>query len=308
MTGAASVSFRALGTTATIVVRRTGALVEAHRVLEAELAAVDLACSRFRPDSDLSRVNLAAGRPTIVGRYLLEALERALAAARATGGAVDPTLGRALRLSGYDQTFSRVGLREGRFFVPSAATGGLWRRIEIDHARRLVRVPPQAELDLGATAKAFAADRAARAAAMATGTGVLVSLGGDVAVAGDAGAHGWPVGLADDHAAEPSSGMPVVAIASGGLASSSTTVRRWRTSDGERHHVIDPRTGTSAETPWQTVSVAAASCFDANTASTAAIVFGHDAPRWLDERSLPARLVGEDGSVTTVGGWPAEPR
>jgi thiamine biosynthesis lipoprotein len=100
--------------------------------------------------------------------------------------------------------------------------------------------------------------------------------------------------------------MPVVSIAAGGLASSSTSVRRWGTAAGERHHVIDPRTGSSADTPWRTVSVAAASCFDANTASTAAIVFGTRAPDWLEQRRLPARLVARDGSITVVGGWPTE--
>jgi thiamine biosynthesis lipoprotein len=274
--------------------------------LEAELEQVDRACSRFRRDSELSRLNRAAGRPFSVSDYFLDALRCALAAAESTNGAVDPTLGRALRLSGYDRTFSHVRKRDGRFFVPSAAAGGFWRRIEIDDDRRLVRLPAPAELDLGATAKAFAADRAARRAAATTGSGVLVNLGGDIAIAGES-RGGWPIGLADDHTARPSEAMPVVSIASGGLASSSTFVRRWTTAAGQRHHVIDPWTGASTKTPWRTVTVAAASCLDANTASTAALVFGLEAPVWLAQRNLPARLVHTDGSVTIVGGWPREP-
>jgi thiamine biosynthesis lipoprotein len=302
----ASASFPALGTTATVVVRSPAALPAARAVLERELASVDRACSRFRPDSELTLLNRARGRPRPVSAYFLQALECAIAAAEATNGAVDPTLGRALRLSGYDGTFAAVRRRDGRFFVPSAARGGAWRRIDVDRERRLVRVPSEAELDLGATAKAFAADRAAKRSAAVTSTGVLVNLGGDIAVAGEAVDGGWPIGLADDHATAPSDGMAVVSIASGGLATSSTIVRRWATAAGDRHHVVDPRTGSSAETPWRTITAAAASCVDANTATTAALIFGAAAPAWLEQRQLPARLVANDGSVTAVGGWPRE--
>jgi thiamine biosynthesis lipoprotein len=163
------------------------------------------------------------------------------------------------------------------------------------------------ELDLGATAKALASDRAARRIATATGASALVSLGGDVAVAG---AHGraWPVRVAEDHAAPLDAPGPVVAIGSGGLATSSTRVRSWPTDRGVAHHVIDPRTGRPAETPWRTVSVAAGSCLAANVLSTGALVVGSGAPAWLAERGAHARLVGLDGAVRLVGGWPVEER
>jgi thiamine biosynthesis lipoprotein len=135
---------------------------------------------------------------------------------------------------------------------------------------------------------------------------VLVSLGGDIAVAGEPPERGWPVRIADDHAAPLAGPGPVVAIAEGGLASSGTHVRRWTTAGGELHHIIDPRTSRPAVTPWQTVSVAADSCVRANAASTAAIVLGDDAPEWLAERRLPARLAAGDGVVATISGWPAE--
>jgi thiamine biosynthesis lipoprotein len=179
--------------------------------------------------------------------------------------------------------------------------------IERDERWGTVRGPAGVELDLGATAKALAADRAARAAAEAAGCGVLVSLGGDLAVAGDSPAGGWPVRLADDHAAPLAADGPTVAVSSGGLASSSTAVRRWRTRDGALHHVVDPRTGRPADTPWRTVSVAAASCIDANVASTAALVLGEEAPAWLAGRCLPARLVAASGGrAVAVAGWPQE--
>jgi thiamine biosynthesis lipoprotein len=301
-----SAALRALGTTALIAVRHPESLARARAVLEAELDAVDRACSRFRDDSDLVRLNRAAGEPVAVCSYLFAALEIALTAAAATDGAVDPTLGKALRLAGYDRTFSLVRLRDGRFFQVTAAPGGAWRRIELDPERRTATIPAGAELDLGAIAKALAADRTARATAEATDDGVIVSLGGDVAVAGDPPDGGWSVGLADDHAAPFPEDGPTVGIQSGGLATSGTSVRRWTTASGTAHHIIDPRAGIPAETPWRTVSVAAASCVDANTASTAAMVLGDAAPDWLAQRRLPARLARADGSVVRVAGWPNE--
>jgi thiamine biosynthesis lipoprotein len=115
---------------------------------------------------------------------------------------------------------------------------------------------------------------------------------------------GWPVRVADHHRAPPQAPGQALTLGSGGLATSSTTARRW---GARAHHLIDPRTGLPAISPWRTVSVAAATCVDANTASTAAIVLGDEAPDWLDERRLPARLVDHDGATRTVAGWPGEP-
>jgi thiamine biosynthesis lipoprotein len=299
----ASTSFAALGTTATVCVAEPASLPDARFAVDGEVAAIDATCSRFREDSELARVNAAGGERVHVSGLFAEALQVALAAAESTDGLVDPTLGRSLRLLGYDRTFRLVRLRGGEDFAARAERGGRWREVELDRETCSVRIPASVELDLGATAKAFAADRAARAAALATGCGVLVSLGGDVAVEGPAPHGGWPVGVADDHAGEAST---VVLVTKGGLATSSITVRRWRAGDAELHHVLDPRTGVPAETPWRTATVAATTCVDANVASTAAIVAGFDAPDWLADRSLPARLVSLDGASTCVAGWPED--
>jgi thiamine biosynthesis lipoprotein len=178
--------------------------------------------------------------------------------------------------------------------------------VQFDPRRRTVLVPIDVELDLGATGKGMAADRASLAATSAAGCAVLVSVGGDIAVAGPARPGGWEVRIADDHSHDPDGDGPVVAIASGGLATSSTTVRRWNRGGVAVHHIIDPRTGRPASPRWRTVSVAAASCAQANAASTAAVVLGAEAVTWLTERALPARLVHLDGTVTTVAGWPAD--
>ncbi len=163
-------------------------------------------------------------------------------------------------------------------------------------------------LDLGATAKALCADRAAARIAAQVGAGVLVSLGGDIAVAGAPPPGGWSVKMSHDHAAPFDGPGPVIAVLSGGLATSTTTVRRWYRGGLPVHHLIDPATSKPATEHWRIVSVAAGSCLDANTASCAAMLLAEAAPSWLAERALPARLENLRGQVTRVAGWPTAQR
>jgi len=185
-----TLSFRALGTTAVIVAADRACEGAACAAVERELDAIDRACSRFRPDSELSRVNRAGGERVAIGPLLLEALRVALDAARSSGGLVDPTVGRTLRTSGYDSTFRVVAARDGNTFRAEFCAVPGWQTIELDEDAATVRVPAGVELDLGATAKALVCDRAATAAAAVAG-GALVGLGGDIAVAGAAPAGGW---------------------------------------------------------------------------------------------------------------------
>jgi thiamine biosynthesis lipoprotein len=250
-------------------------------------------------------VNANAGRHTRVSSRFIEALEVALRAARLTGGLVDPTVGKTMRVLGYDREFDILD-RSGPPIEVSLERVPGWQTIEVDSVRSTVRVPRGVELDFGATAKALCADRAARAIASATGAGVLVSLGGDVAIDGPPPEGGWPLLIADDHAADSGSDGQRIVVRAGGVATSGTTVRRWWRGVQELHHVIDPVTGRPAREKWRTASVAAGSCVDANIASTAAIVLGVRAPAWLEARGLPARLVSPDGTVLRIAGWPAD--
>jgi thiamine biosynthesis lipoprotein len=209
---------------------------------------------------------------------------------------------------GYDRDFSLVQ-REGPAVKLTVRTVPGWRQVEFDERARLLWIPPGVRLDLGATAKAWAADRSAARIAAGLGCGVLVSLGGDIAVSGDPPAGGWRIRVQDISGSPgdpPGRQSTVVAIHAGGLATSSTAARRWRRGGDVLHHILDPRTGLPAAPVWRTVSVSAASCTDANIASTAAIIRGRAAPAWLTGLGLPARLVDEAGRVRTIGGWPAD--
>jgi len=309
--------FTALGTSVHLLVTDPGGTDRACALLKEELDAIDRACSRFRPDAELWLVNSACGRTIRVSELLAEAVAVALAAADVTDGDVDPTCGRSLVRLGYDRDFAVARQDTSPLSQPAVPAVG-WQMVELDRDRRELRIPSEVMLDLGATAKALAADRAATRIAATLNCGTLVNLGGDIAVAGEPPDQGWRVGIADDRgfdgagaAASPAQPDPplhdaVVTIRDGGLATSSTKVRAWSRGTARLHHIIEPSTGMPANSCWRTVSVAAATCVDANTASTAAIIRGERAPEWLASQHLPARLVRRSGEVVTVAGWPAD--
>jgi thiamine biosynthesis lipoprotein len=298
-----SLSFEALGSTAVVAVTEPAALDTARERVEQVIGRFDEACSRFREDSELMALNAAAGTPVHVSPLLLEAIEAALRAAQITDGDVDPTVGEALIALGYDRDFDELGRGRGTATVSIASVPG-WQTVHVDHAAGTVCTARGVVLDLGATAKALAADHATAAASAAVEGGVLVSLGGDLAIAGEPPEQGWRVRVTDDHRSEPTAPGQWIALRAGALATSSTTVRRWETADGPAHHLLDPATGRPASSPWRTVSVTAASCLDANIASTAAIIRGERAPGWLESLRLPARLVPVEGRAVHVAGWP----
>lgn len=292
------VTFEAIGTTAHLLVTDPDVLPAAEEMLREFIAELDLACSRFRDDSALSELN-RTGKAT--NPLLLAALRVALDAAEETDGLVDPTLGKFMVSLGYDRTFAEVQRRSRLVTFVAPPKRQAWREIEI--CGEEATSPRDVRIDLGATAKAWAADTAAQHIAAETGAGVLVNLGGDVAVAG-APDEGWSVRVTADHKSDE--GGQVVSIHEGGLATSSTTVRQWQRGDEMLHHVLDPATGLPAPRIWRYATVSAVSCVAANTASTAALVLGERAPNWLAARGLPARLVATGGAVTTVAEWPEE--
>lgn len=298
--------FRVWGTTAVLVVTEPAALPDACRILRDELADLGEACDRFRGDSELCRANAADGAPMRVGPLLADVVVAALRVAKLTEGDVDPTVGRALIDAGYDRDFAAVPADGPPISRITARVPG-WSHVAFDRESGTLRLPRGTLLDLGATAKAYAADRAAGRISGSLGCGTLVGLGGDIAASGGPPPGGWQVRVTDNHDAPADAPGQTVAISGGGLATSSVTVRGWRRGGRRLHHIIDPATGHPAAGCWRTASVTAATCVDANAAATAAIIRGTRAATWLAGLGLPARLVGHDDSVATVAGWPADP-
>jgi FAD:protein FMN transferase len=301
----ASHRFRAWSSTVRLAVTDDRALAEATDHLHAALRRVETAASHFRPDSALSHANAHAGRPVPVPRDLVVLVRHALDAAATTDGAVDPTVGGDLLALGYDRDIAFVRGREVGPRPRMARSRVSWRDVRLDDRAGVLTVPAGTALDLGATAKAATADSAAADLAERFGCGVLVELGGDLAVAGPPPhERGWAVAVAEHEGGDAQQ----VFLADGGLATSTTTVRAWRQDGLAVHHVLDPRTGRPVGGAWRTVTVAAASALTANVASTAALVLGDAAVSWLARRDLAARLVATGGAVRVAGGWPAELR
>jgi FAD:protein FMN transferase len=295
-------------TTARLVVTEPDRLPAARALVDSLLADIDRACSRFRDDSELRRVE-AAGATVRVSPLLADLVGAALRAARRTEGDVDPTIGAWLCELGYDRDLAAItdpGGSTPRLSTSRASTPRVslhlapdWRRVGLDGDR--LTLPAGTRLDLGATAKAYAADRCAAAVADTLGCGVVVCLGGDIATAGPA--PFWRVRVQDG----PDEPATTIKLPAGGaVATSSTRHRRWTRGGQLLHHIVDPRTGRPSAPVWRTVSAAAGDCVTANTATTAALVRGPAALSYLGGTGLPARLVAADGRVHTVGDWPAE--
>lgn len=305
-------TWKALGTSVHVLSTQHDGLEAATTAVRDVLEDVDEAYSRFRNDSELTRLNANAGRTIRISPLLATAIDAAVRGARLTDGAVDPTIGRAIRVAGYDDDFSRIS--DPHPILPRDQVGEIrlradsvpgWQGIRLERRLRTVWLPHGVELDLGSTGKALAADLAAAAAMAAVGTGgLLVSLGGDIAIAGEPPSGGWRILVAEDSRVRPDGDGDVICVPAGGVATSSTTVRRWSRGGATLHHIIDPQTGLPTSGPFRTVTVVAATCLDANIASTAAIVRGEAAIDWLTSCGLPARLVENDGTIHYIGPWP----
>jgi FAD:protein FMN transferase len=297
-------SWTTWGTYVTLGMSAGASLQQGVLIATKILEEIDVACSRFRADSELVRANGRAGRPSVVGPLLAAAVTVAVAAARETDGLVDPTLGHALVAVGYDRDIALLpGAAGDPAGVPCPPRSGAWREVVIDRTgeENTLTVPVGCALDLGATGKAWASDLVARSVADATGSDVVLSLGGDVSVVGSTT---WPVEVTEvAGAAGPSVTVP---LAVGGLATSTVRARRWVRGGRQRHHLLDPRTGEPTDGVWRTVSAYGRTAVAANTASTASIVLGDDAWDWLVARGVAARLVAQDGGVHRTPGWPEQ--
>jgi thiamine biosynthesis lipoprotein len=289
-------TFPLWSTTVSVVVEDESALSAATDEVRGVLHEIEMAASRFREDSELSRLRPGANH---ISPMLADLVGKALDVARDTGGLVDPTVGLSLRALGYDRSIERVDPDGPAVTLVPAVPG--WETVQLIDRR--LAVPKGVLLDLGATAKAAAADLAAARAAERVGTPVLVSVGGDIATAGPGPGRGWQV-LVQDSEDEPA--CQVTLTPGAAIATSSTVRRAWNRGGQTLHHIVDPRRAAPAVPVWRAVTVAAPTCLEANAASTAAIVLGQHAPTWLGGRGLSARLVDRLHRVVRLGSWPKE--
>lgn len=294
-------NFEVWGLTGTLATERDDQRDFAEARLWHWLEAVDAACNRFKPDSELSRLNARVGEAIEIGATLALALDAAWRAYDATSGLCDPTVLASLVALGYDADYETLVEREDAPLPEPVRPPGLGA-IRYDRRARTVTLAPGCQLDFGATAKALVVDLVA--ADVAPTGGVVVEVGGDVALRGHGPDGPWSIGIADSLRLRGDE--PRVSVEDGAIATSSTTARTWRAGGRTLHHVIDPRTGEPAEGPWATVSVSARSCVIANALSTAALLWGDGAASRVARSGSAGRFVRHDGTVEYAGGWPPD--
>jgi thiamine biosynthesis lipoprotein len=249
-----------------------------HAAIERLFEERERTFSRFIAGSELNRVNARAGRTTLVSGTFAEAVRVALSASVETGGLVDPSLGAALLAAGYDRDFAELDDQAAPADPPSGPGA-------VAVSGRVVRAGPGIALDLNGVVKSMAVDDALAL----PGSHRWVSAGGDVATR-----EPLTISLPAEGAIE---------LRSGALATSGSSKRRWLRAGRLQHHLIDPRTGRPAETPWTDVTACGATCVAADVAAKAAFLLGADGPAWLDAREIPGRFVAEDGTVRANETW-----
>lgn len=272
-------------------------LEPAVRIVRAVMAEVQVAVSRFDPASELARINAHAGRYVTVSPLTISLLQLGLDVAARTGDTVTPTVGAALAALGYDDDIAAIRDRPTDTPTTYAPVPLAADAIHIDHDLGRVGLSRGTSLDLGATAKAYAVDEAVRRIGHQAADGVLVSIGGDLAVHGTP-AEGWTIAVGET----AGDVAELAVIDTGGLATSSVVGRRW---GHGRHHIVDPSTGACADGPWRTATVWAPTTVEANLLSTWLLIDADAALAALAAERWPARLVNAAGGVERFHGWPA---
>ncbi len=267
----------------------------ANRV-EAFFAAAEARLSRFRPDSELSRLNRSGGCPFRASAFLRRVLREALEAAEQSGGLYDPTVLGALEAAGYDRSLADIPAVSAARRAPPAA--GHERVTFVSGGRIILR--DGVRLDLGGFAKGWAVDAAVRF--MRRVPSWVINAGGDLRAAGPGpSGEGWLVGIEDPW--RPDRDLAVIRVRDRAVATSSIWRRRWRTADGWAHHIIDPRTGRPAETGLASVTVVAPSAAQAEVLTKTVLLLGprQGLERLESEPSCAGVLVTDRGDVLWSG-------
>jgi FAD:protein FMN transferase len=292
------VVFDSMGSEARLIVDTPERAAWARRFLERFEAAL----SRFRPDSELCRLNADPRDAPEAGPLLRAAARAGLWAAERTGGLVDPTLTGALETAGYagDRRAPELTLAEALAIAPPRAPAApdpaaRWRHVHVDEQRGVVRRPPGLRLDTGGTGKGLAADMLA--AWLSPAPRWAVDCGGDLRVCAPVGD---PFAIDVRH---PQTGEPIqrLSVSGGAVATSGIDVRLWRSPDGRpAHHLLNPSTGEPAWTGLVGVTALAPSALEAEALAKAALLSGPEgAGRWLS--AYGGLAVRDDGDVVPFG-------
>ena len=287
--------FKAMGTTISLFLPQDAGQTHDQAVMDL-FATWEATLTRFHAESELSRLNQHAGAFTIVSPLLFAVVSAALAAAHATDGIYDPTLLPQLRQAGYDRSFDQIAHQQPSMNNPTSP-GGAWRTMRLDAAAHSIFLPTDAQIDLGGIAKGMAVDAAMGLLQARDVDAALLNAGGDLGAIGlPPTLDHWPVAVPDGS---------VISLRSGAMATSGKTRRHWWQGDLARHHLIDPRTGTSAQSALQTVTVVADQCMQAEVAAKVAFILGIDAAlAFLVEHHLEGVLWLDDLTTVMTDGWP----
>lgn len=296
--GMSRTQFRAMGTTISLLLSEEQS-EQGTQIVQDLFSLWEQTLSRFLPESELSRLNALSGKPVVVSGLLYAVLETALTAAQTTQGVYDPTLLRQMVRIGYDRTFDELSSVQPATSV-TISPGGGWRQIQLDADQRRVTLPLGIGLDFGGIAKGMAVDAALNSLRETGIETALVNAGGDLAVLGfPSEEEQWPIAVPGK---EQSWNIP---LRQGAMATSGIARRRWQQGGQQRHHLVDPRTGTSAQSGLWSVTVAATRCEQAEVGAKVAFILGKKrGANFLRAHSLAGLLVCEDGTWEAVAPWP----
>jgi thiamine biosynthesis lipoprotein len=296
--GMSRAQFRAMGTTISLLLPEAQCQ-QGTQVVQELFALWEQTLSRFLPESELSRLNTMSGVPVVVSELLYSVLKTALDAAQITQGVYDPTLLRQMVRIGYDRTFDELSSNQPATSI-TISPGGGWREIQLDEKNRRVTLPPGVGLDFGGIAKGMAVDAALNSLQQVGIDIALVNAGGDLAVRGvPPETEQWPLAVPGK---QQSWNIPLLL---GAMATSGVARRRWQQGGQQRHHLLDPRTGTSAQSGLWSVTVVAACCEQAEVGAKVAFILGRKrGADFLRTHSLAGLLVCEDGTWEAVAPWP----
>jgi thiamine biosynthesis lipoprotein len=239
--------------------------------------------SRFRPDSDLNRLNRSAGTSFPASPSLINVIQAALDKAHWTGGLVVPTIRESLEIAGYDRDFDFVSpVQPGKLTSSKKTNPNDWQQITVEEQNQSIFLPEGMALDLGGVAKGWAAHQAMlRLREIGP---ALVDAGGDIAISGaQTDGQPWLVDIADPLQVQES--LDMLALNDCGVATSGIDHRRWLQGDVLKHHIIDPRTGETAQTDLASVTVIAPDVLRAEAAAKTVLILGSQKGlEWLEDR------------------------